>query len=80
MNPMRNQLFKNVRHKLQGLDWELFWLLEVLVLAVPFLVAILLLPHHSYLGRERLAPLISLQLCATVLNVVWASHRHGRHI
>lgn len=55
----------------RAFDWQVFWLGEVLVLSLPFLIAVFTLPRGSHIERVRLEVLLSIQLGLTILNVFW---------
>ena len=54
----------------QNLDWQLFWLFEVVMLGVPTLVAVILLRGGPSLSLKRTAVLIFVLIGLTVLNLI----------
>jgi hypothetical protein len=65
--------------KNRKIDWEVFWLREVLFLALPALSAVAVLPKGGHIHTARVALLIVIQLCLTMFNVYWARFRPARH-
>jgi len=66
-------------------DWSSFWLLEVLILGLPLLVAVFCLPEGAHLSFLKMELLAGLQLILTVFNFIWVrsralrwKHRHLR--
>jgi hypothetical protein len=64
--------------KNRKIDWEVFWLREVLFLALPALSAVAVLPKGGHIHPARVALLIVIQLCLTMFNVYWARFRPAR--
>jgi hypothetical protein len=64
--------------KNRKIDWEVFWLREVLFLALPALSAVAVLPKGGHIHAARVALLIVIQLCLTMFNVYWARFRPAR--
>jgi uncharacterized membrane protein YwaF len=54
----------------QAFDWERFWLLEVIFLALPTLITIIAFRGGPTLLPSRLAVLLVVLLGLTVLNVI----------
>ena len=67
---------KNIR----TLDWELFWVLEVLAIAAPFLIAVLTLPRTGAIGHVRLVTVMSIQLGLTAFNCGWMLFRRTQPV
>jgi hypothetical protein len=65
--------------KKRKIDWEVFWLWEVLFLALPALSAVFMLPKGGHIHSARVVLLIVVQLCLTMFNVYWARFRPARH-
>lgn len=57
------------------LDWGVFWVLEVLALALPLFVAVLSLQRAGVISHVKLAIVLSIQGCLTVLNCIWVLSR-----
>ena len=53
-------------------DWQIFWLREVLFLSLPWLIVVFALHRGDYIHYVRAAVLLSVQLCLTILNILWA--------
>ena len=60
------------------IDWEVFWLREVLILALPTLSAVLRLPKGGYLHTAGLILLIVILFCLTMFNLSWAWFRRSQ--
>ena len=58
----------NVRRQL---DWQIFWLREVLVLSVPMFIVIFALPRGEHIHTEELTVLLTVLIGLTVMNVLW---------
>lgn len=56
--------------KSQNFDWQLFWLLEVIFLALPTLAAVILFRDGPYLSLHRTAVLAVVLAGLTVLNLI----------
>ena len=67
-NTNREGIMPNPR---RAFDWQIFWLREVLFLSVPWLIAVFALPRGHYIDPARLEVLLSIQLCLTILNILW---------
>jgi hypothetical protein len=73
-------MFKRVVGKDQRtareIRWSYFWIVEVLILSVPQLIAVFTIRRE---GRLKLAETVSMgviQVCLTVVNLIWVfSHR-----
>jgi hypothetical protein len=53
------------------LDWDFFWLREVLFLSAPVLVAVSTLPRGEHMHAVRLAVVLTTLLGLTLVNLVW---------
>jgi hypothetical protein len=72
---MPTKVFRDLHRNIRTLDWELFWVLEVVAIAVPFLVAVLTLPRTGAIGHVRLVTVVSVQLGLTAFNCGWMLFR-----
>ena len=52
-----------------------FWLIEVLILALPMFVAVFCLPQGVHLSLSKLGLVASLQVSLTIFNFIWAGSR-----
>ena len=60
------------------LEWSIFWIREVLVLAVPSLFAVFTLERGAYLELQRATALLGALVCLTCLNVYWMFFRNSK--
>lgn len=60
------------------MDLGWFWVLEVLILAVPLFVAIWSIPQTDSIGRTKFETLVCIQAVGTVLNIIWALSRKSQ--
>jgi hypothetical protein len=59
------------------IDWDIFWFREVLFLSLPVLAAVLTLGKGDHIHSARLAGLIGILLCLTMINLSWAWYRRA---
>ena len=57
------------------IDWGAFWIREVIVLFVPWPIAVLSVPKSSYIRPVGVAILLVILLGLTVCNIMWALSR-----
>jgi hypothetical protein len=55
----------------RAFDWEIFWFREVLFLSLPWLIVVFTLRRGDYIHHVRLVLVLSIQLCLTILNILW---------
>ena len=72
---MLNRIYRETLGKWRQIEWGFFWLLEVLILALPLFIAILSLPPNSTISAVRLEALLASQLGFTVVNFILALSR-----
>lgn len=66
-------LYREVtQKKRRTIDWDIFWLREVLFVSAPVLLVVLTVPKTDYIHTLRLAILLVLLLGLTLFNVIWA--------
>ena len=71
--PMRlAALMLNYRSRI---DWQTFWVREILILFVPWPIAVLTVPKSSYIGPVGVAVLLAILLGLTLWNLIWALFR-----
>ena len=71
--PMRlAALMLNYRGRI---DWQTFWVREILILFVPWPIAVLTVPKTSYIGPFGVAVLLAILLGLTLWNLIWALFR-----
>ena len=59
----------------EKIDWQAFWVREVLVLFLPWPIAVFTVPKSSYIRPVGAAVLLAILLGLTVLNIAWALFR-----
>ena len=59
----------------RNIDWQIFWIREILFLSLPTLIAVSTVKPGEYIHHGRLAALLAVLLCLTVLNVFWFLRR-----
>ena len=64
--------------KNRQVDWNVFWIRQVLVLAVPLLAAVSTVRRDTYLTPQRAGVLLSILLGLTFLNVIWSFFRRSQ--
>ena len=63
------QIMSNFR---RHLDWQIFWLREVLFLSLPVLIVVLKVPTGGgYIHPEKLTALLAVLIGLTLVNVLW---------
>lgn len=53
------------------IEWNIFWLREILFISLPILFAVFTLPRGDYIHPVRLAVLLAILFALTVVNVLW---------
>jgi hypothetical protein len=54
------------------IEWELFWTREVLILGLPFLIAVFRLPKAETIIGARLEELLATLFFLTLGNILWS--------
>ena len=62
----------------QQIDWGAFWIREVVVLFVPWPIAVLTVPRSSYIRPAGVAILLAILLGLTIWNILWTLSRGSR--
>jgi len=57
------------------IDWQTFWIREIVILFVPWPIAVLTVPKSSYIGPVGVAVLLAILLGLTLWNLLWALFR-----
>jgi len=57
------------------IDWQTFWIREIVILFVPWPIAVLTVPKSSYIGPVGVAVLIAILLGLPLWNLLWALFR-----
>ena len=60
------------------IDWGAFWIREVVVLFVPWPIAVLTVPRSSYIRPAGVAILLAILLGLTIWNILWTLSRGSR--
>ena len=63
---------KVTQEKRRTIDWDIFWIREVLFASTPVLLVVLMLPKAGYIHTRGLAILLVILLGLTLFNVIWA--------
>ena len=63
---------------MRKIDWDIFWLREVLFLSVPVLLAVFTLPGGDHFHAVRLSVLLVILIGLTFFNAVWAWFRSSQ--
>ena len=62
---------------LQQIDWGAFWIREVMVLFVPWPIAIFSVPKSSHISPVGVAILLAILLGLTISNALWTIFRRS---
>jgi len=57
------------------IDWQTFWIREIVILFVPWPIAVLTVPKSSYIGPVGVAVLLAILLGLSLWNLLWALFR-----
>ena len=57
------------------IDWQTFWVREIIILFVPWPIAVLTVPKSSYIRPAGVAVLLAILLGLTLWNLIWALFR-----
>jgi hypothetical protein len=57
------------------IDWQTFWIREIIILFVPWPIAVLALPKSSYIGPVGVSVLLAILIGLTLWNLIWALFR-----
>jgi hypothetical protein len=57
------------------IDWQTFWILEIIILFAPWPIAVLTVPKSSYIRPAGVAVLLAILLGLTLWNLIWALFR-----
>ena len=57
------------------IDWQTFWIRQIVILFVPWPIAVLTVPKSSYIGPVGVAVLLAILLGLTLWNLLWALFR-----
>jgi hypothetical protein len=63
------------RNQSKQFDWQMFWIRQVLFLAVPPLIAVSTLRRETNISVRGIAAILMVQLSLTVFNVAWTFHK-----
>ena len=57
------------------IDWQTFWIREIIILFAPWPIAVLTVPKSSYIRPAGVAVLLAILLGLTLWNLIWALFR-----
>jgi putative effector of murein hydrolase LrgA (UPF0299 family) len=59
------------------IDWGAFWIREVIILFVPWPIAVLTVPKSSYIRPVGVAIVLAVLLGLTISNILWTLFRRS---